>query len=129
VILSPAKRFSILVSIPANASGTFQLVTNPYLEGFNTWPNGPGKGPLTLATLQVQGTPVAPFVTPTQLTPPTNYSGISARTRFAAQRTVELTRTEVVPGHPEFLINGGTFPNAPLFEPRLNTTEEWDFSQ
>jgi suppressor of ftsI len=126
----PGRRWSFLVHAPANpAPGQqFLLQTGGFIgllpEGTpdptNQWP------PATLLTIQFAGPPVIggpTFVHGSPLSPPNNVFHdlrLVPESQIAAHRTVVFGEN----GQLE-TINGQPFPNGALFQPRLNTVEEW----
>src|SRR5262249_46087999 len=80
----------------------------------------------TLLTIQFGGAPVSggpTFVHGSPLSPPNNFFHdlrLVPASQIAAHRTVVFGKN----GELE-TINGEPFPNGPLFQPRLNTVEEW----
>lgn len=121
--MPPGRRWSFLVHAPANPApgDEYRLVT----DGFNTndptniWPKA------TLLTIQFAGpTWVGPsFAKGSPLSPPTNlYHDLRTipASQIAAFRTVVFGNDGM-----NELINGQSFPNNTIFQPRLNTVEEW----
>ena len=125
------RRWSFLIHAPATPSPgqTFQFNSLGFasqskpVDPTNQWPAAP------LFTIQFAGVPWVPpqgFVTPVDkgpLSPPNNFfkdlRNVPA-SEIAAFRTVQFGED----GEME-LINGNQFPNNPIFQPRLNTVEEW----
>lgn len=123
--LAPGRRASFLVQVPLGTNGnTLQLQSQQFIDGFNTWPNGPGTS-VTLATATVSSTPATPFVVPAQLTPPTNLFQDLRNATVAEHRTLVFDQGLAANGSFVFPINGQLFPNVPLIQPRLDTVEEW----
>lgn len=124
LLIPPAARFSLLVQGPP--AGTYQLITEYWDDGFFQWPpsfNGPNgyEDGYPLATIESAGPAMPPFPVPKQLSPPSDL--------FVPlqNRKVDFNRTAVFTiAFPAFLINGGEFPENPVFQPRLNTVEQWD---
>lgn len=126
IFLDPGKRYSFIVQ--GGAPGTYQLnslgfnsTTTPRQLGPHSWPAASN-----ILTLNVVGPLTPPAPVPTQLTPPNNSFEELRNASIAASRTVVFSQ-DVGPGvtNPGFLVNGQVFPNPPLFQPRLNTVEEW----
>ncbi len=124
LLLPSGQRWSLLIQ-GGQAGQTWTLQTAGYNMGFYTWP------PTTLMTITFQGTPVAPRPIPTSLTPPNNpYVDLRQlpESQIAQQRTVEFSQEFNSQGVFVFKINGAPFPDNPVFQPRLNTVEEWTLS-
>jgi FtsP/CotA-like multicopper oxidase with cupredoxin domain len=120
----PGRRFSFTFPPPSSmgmaVAGTYELRTNGFNDGTNSWPQ------TTLMTITYTGPsiplPPAPVVNGQALSPP-NQNFVDLRgpdVEIAATRTVVFTED----GDMAF-INGEQFPDPPLFQPRLNTVEEW----
>lgn len=128
LLTAPGVRFSMLVD--GLAAGEYELVMDGYSDGFFQWPASLGasayKQGRPLARVIVRGSPVEPQRAVTRLTPPANDF------EFLNLQAVDYSRTAVFSdffpdtGPPQFLINGGQFPNNPVFQPRLNSVEEWE---
>ena len=114
--LGTGGRYSILVTASTIATQNVQL-------NFNN----NGKGGTFNVNMKSAGTLVTPFATPTTLTT-TGYDpfvDLSTAT-VAENRTVTFTIDPNTNGqNAEFQINAETFPNPEIFQPRLNTVEEW----
>jgi len=114
--LGTGGRYSILVTASTTATQNVQL-------NFNN----NGKGGTFNVNMKSAGTLVAPFATPTTLTT-TGYApfvDLSTAT-VAENRTVTFSIDPISAGNnAEFQINAETFPNPEIFQPRLNTVEEW----
>jgi FtsP/CotA-like multicopper oxidase with cupredoxin domain len=119
----PGKRGSLLVQAPATA-GTYYVQSAGLFDGTFEWK------PFTIATLVVEGAPVDSSVKP-----PTTLTVSQGRFSFidlrnlpvAESRTIELTQGPDANGVEHHYINGQVFPNPTVFQPRLNTVEEWTF--
>lgn len=126
VDLGPGNRASFLVQVPPGTNGnTLELRTLPFVDGFNQWPVGSPTTSVVLATAAVGNTPAAPFAVPTQLTPPANYFEDLRDDPVAERRTLVFDQGINAQGQFVFTVNGQTFPNVPLIQPRLGTVEEW----
>lgn len=121
--VSPGQRWSFVLAPPsagANAvAGTYELRTLGYFDGVHAWP------PRTLMTMNYVGNaislPPAPVADGTPLTPP-NQNYVDLRNLpVAAHRVVRFDND----GMGAQLINDAAFPDNPVFQPRLNTVEEW----
>jgi len=130
LFLPPGKRYSVVVQ--AGATGGYDLISQGHFDGFNTWPALPSPATPTspahpaLATITIGGAPVTPVPPPTTLTPPNNTFEDLRNQLVAQTRTVVFDNVFRVPMMPpDFVINGATFPDNPVFEPRLGTVEEW----
>jgi FtsP/CotA-like multicopper oxidase with cupredoxin domain len=114
--LGTGGRYSILVTASTTATQNVQL-------NFNN----NGKGGTFNVNMKSAGTLVAPFATPTTLTT-TGYApfvDLSTAT-VAENRTVTFSIDPISAGqNAEYQINAETFPNPIIFQPRLNTVEEW----
>jgi len=124
LFMAPGKRYSFVVQ--AGPSGGYNLVTTGFDADAGVGPPTNKWLPATLATLTVQGTAVTPVPPPTTLTPPNNPFQDLRNQPVAQSRTVIFSNVFTVPNTPpETLINGEMFPNNPVYEPRLDTVEEW----
>ena len=114
--LGTGGRYSILVTASTTATQNVQL-------NFNN----NGKGGTFNVNMKSAGTLVTPFPTPTTLTTTgyDNFVDLSTAT-VAENRTVTFTIDPNTNGqNAEYQINAETFPNPEIFQPRLNTVEEW----
>jgi FtsP/CotA-like multicopper oxidase with cupredoxin domain len=128
LLIPPGQRYSVLVQGPP--AGTYELAMEQYSDGFFLWPNSSGSYSVgqPLATMVSAGRPppvafaVRPI--PTKLTPPPN-QGIGFEPLNL--QPVDYRRNAVfsISSNFNFLINGQQFPNNPVFQPRLDTVEEW----
>jgi hypothetical protein len=118
--LSPGKRYSFIVSVPntAAAGSTFSFRQLGFFDGDGQWPATP------LTTVKVQGSPVTPFQIPQQLTPPHNAFHDLSNEPITEHRVAVFDQNPEQ-GPSTFSINGQTFPNPPVFQARIGTTEEW----
>lgn len=140
LLIPSGARFSLLVQGPP--AGTYQIEMVPWNDGFSWWPPNPAWSdfggpdnlmpppvPRTLATIVSGGDPVRPLPVPQRLTPPANYFERLDQLPVDYQRIAEYGA--IFEGTPDnltnviFLINGAPFPRNPVFQPRLNTVEEW----
>jgi FtsP/CotA-like multicopper oxidase with cupredoxin domain len=135
LLIPSGARFSLLVQGPP--AGSYQIEMVPFHDGFVWWPTSPSAVFLgdnlpearTLATIVSGGEPVRPPSIPSKLTPPANYFEGLERLPVDYRRAVEYSA--IFEGPPDnltnviFTINGAPFPRNPLFQPRLNTVEEW----
>jgi len=114
--LGTGGRYSILVTASTTATQNVQL-------NFNN----NGKGGTFNVNMKSAGTLVAPFAIPTTLTT-TGYDpfvDLSTAT-VAENRTVTFTIDPISNGqNAEYQINAEIFPNPEIFQPRLDTVEEW----
>ena len=114
--LGTGGRYSILVTASTTATQNVQL-------NFNN----SGKGGTYNVNMKSAGTPVASLPTPTTLTT-TGYDpfvDLSTAT-VAENRTVTFSIDPSTNGqNAEYQINAAIFPNPEIFQPRLNTVEEW----
>ena len=114
--LGTGGRYSILVTASTTATQNVQL-------NFNN----NGKGGTFNVNMKSAGTLVTPFAIPTTLTT-TGYDpfvDLSTAT-VAENRTVTFSIDPISAGNnAEFKINAETFPNPEIFQPKLNTVEEW----
>ena len=125
--LGTGGRVSILVTASAVAGQNVQLIFNNYANQ-----NGTQRIPGTYSVnMKSAGTPVPSLPTPTTLTttgfnPFEDLSAVPAAS-IAENRTVTFSITPFTGGGnlSEFEINGELFPNPEIFQPRLNTVEEW----
>jgi FtsP/CotA-like multicopper oxidase with cupredoxin domain len=113
----PGKRGSLVVDAPANP-GTYVVQSAGLFDGAYEWK------PFTIATLVVEGDPLPPPSPLTTLTAPQGrFSFIDLRALPVAEhRNLVLTQDDNF-----HYINGQVFPNPEVFQPRLNTVEEWTF--
>jgi FtsP/CotA-like multicopper oxidase with cupredoxin domain len=113
----PGKRGSLVVQAPATP-GTYELRSTGLFDGVYEW------RPFTIATLVVEGDPLPPPSPITTLTAPHGrFSFIDLRDMPVAEhRTIVLSQDDKF-----HYINGEVFPNPEVFQPRLNTVEEWTF--
>lgn len=116
--MPPGRRWSVV--IPGGAAGeVWRLQTLGFNDGFHQWPAA------TLMTLTFAGPAVPPPPPVTALTPP-NYNFVDLRNAtVAARRTVVFDQGPDAQGNFIFTINGGAFPDNPVFRPRIGTVEEW----
>lgn len=122
VALPPGRRWSFIIQ-GGQAGQTWTLLTNGFNDGFRQWPATP------LMTITFQGTPAQPRTIPTTLSPNfplyRDLRQVPA-SQIAQQRTVEFEQgPDPNTGQFVFEINGGEFPNNPVFQPQLGTIEEW----
>jgi len=125
----PGRRWSFTfqppATVPLGQTVQWTIRSRGYLDGFLFWP------PQTLVTLNYTGTPVAmaaPVTAGMALTSPNqNFRDLSQlpATAIAQHRTVLFEQGFNSEGTFVTLVNGGQFPNNPVFNPRLNTVEEW----
>jgi len=116
--LSPGKRYSFIVQVSPNdpVGTTYSFQNVGFYDGQGNWPVR------TLATLQVQGTPVTtPFQIPAHLSPPNNLFHDLTNAPIVEHRVVTFGQTATTD-----TINGQQFPDPPVFQARLNTVEEWE---
>ena len=132
---SPGNRFAILVTTPpvgqnlvlemaqtglldqgTAGNGFPQFIPYSYSNGFNP---APPQVLLTATPTLGNGTTIA---TPTTLTSNTTFVDLSTAT-VATSRSVIFNETFT--DGPQFFINGQQFPSNTVFQPRLNTVEEW----
>jgi FtsP/CotA-like multicopper oxidase with cupredoxin domain len=114
--LGTGGRYSILVTASTTATQNVQL-------NFNN----NGKGGTFNVNMKSAGTLVTPFATPTTLTTTGYDAFVDLSTATVAEnRTVTFSIDPISAGNnAEFQINAETFPNPEIFQPRLNTVEEW----
>jgi suppressor of ftsI len=114
---TPGRRWSFTFQPPA-AAATWTIQTSGFLAGGESWP---AQVLMTIDFVGANAGQTAPAAN-TVLTPPNNlFHDLSgAAVPIAAHRTVIFTQTGGLS-----LINGQTFPNNPVFQPRLGTVEEW----
>ena len=114
--LGTGGRYSILVTASTTATQNVQL-------NFNN----NGKGGTFNVNMTSAGTLVTPFPTPTTLTTTGYDAFVDLSTATVAEnRTVTFTIDPNTNGqNAEYQINAETFPNPEIFQPRLNTVEEW----
>ena len=114
--LGTGGRYSILVTASTTATQNVQL-------NFNN----NGKGGTFNVNMKSDGTLVAPFATPTTLTTTGYNAFVDLSTATVAEnRTVTFSIDPITAGqNAEYQINAETFPNPEIFQPRLNTVEEW----
>ena len=140
VLMPSGVRFSLLVQGPP--AGSYALEAVPWNDGFVVWPTSPTARFLgenlpesrTLATIVSGGNPQPPRPVPARLTPPANYFEPLNQMPVDYHREAEYdaefeggpsdqTLTNVI-----FYVNHAPFPRNPVFQPRLNTVEEWRLS-
>jgi FtsP/CotA-like multicopper oxidase with cupredoxin domain len=114
--LGTGGRYSILVTASTTATQNVQL-------NFNN----NGKGGTFNVNMKSAGTLVTPFPTPTTLTTTGYDAFVDLSTATVAEnRTVTFSIDPISAGqNAEYQINAETFPNPIIFQPRLNTVEEW----
>jgi FtsP/CotA-like multicopper oxidase with cupredoxin domain len=114
--LGTGGRYSILVTASTTATQNVQL-------NFNN----NGKGGTFNVNMKSAGTLVTPFATPTTLTTTGYDAFVDLSTATVAEnRTVTFSIDPITAGqNAEYQINAETFPNPEIFQPRLNTVEEW----
>jgi FtsP/CotA-like multicopper oxidase with cupredoxin domain len=123
--LGTGGRISILVTASTIANQNVQLIFNNYANN-----NGTQRIPGTYSVnMKSAGTLVPSLPTPTTLTttgfnPFVDLSTVPAA-GIAENRTVTFSITGPGGNLNEFEINGEIFPNPEIFQPRLNTVEEW----
>lgn len=121
--MPPGRRWSFTFAPPTTAVNGWKLVSTGFNDGTHQWPGTPLK-PLVLMTINFTGSGTAPTI-PTQLTPPENYFEDLRNAPVAKQRTVIFGEMTDSSGNMVDTINGAVFPNNEVFQPRLNTVEEW----
>src|SRR5207302_5204877 len=95
--------------------GTYEFRTLGFDDGTRVWPAR------VLATLVSEGEPALPPEIPSVLTPPANYFTDLRNEQVAVTRTALFGA-----GHFSFTITGQGFdPGTVVFQPQLNTVEEW----
>lgn len=136
----PGRRWSFTFNPPTSAT-TWFLTTNIGInDGTHKWPpppstpgleavaaNGKLMPNLNLLTIRFLGSAPPPPPVAQTLTPPANYFRDLAKvpdSEIAARRTVLFGET-MDGANMIATINGAQFPNNPVFQPRLNTVEEW----
>lgn len=118
MLIPTGARRSILVQFPV--AGTYELKTYLFNDGFNIWPDR------TLATVNCAGPQVPVFVVPDELSPPNNQFRPLNNFHVDLDRPVLFNAAFPANEPPQFLINGGQFPENPVYQPRLNTVEQWE---
>jgi len=114
--MEPGKRFSVIVQ--GGDPGTYEFRTLGFDDGTRVWPAR------VLATLVTEGDPALPREIPSVLTPPANYFTDLRNEQVAVTRTALFGA-----GRFSFTINGQVFdPDTVVFQPQLNTVEEWVLS-
>jgi FtsP/CotA-like multicopper oxidase with cupredoxin domain len=125
LLVPPATRYALVVQGPP--AGTYELVMEPWFDGFHTWPvNDPGASQ-ALATIVSAGAQQTPIPIPASLTAPNNaFEPLNVLGDDKVYRRTATWQTALdTAGNFYTLINGRQFPDNPLFQPRLNTVEEW----
>lgn len=128
--MPPGRRMSFSFTPSPTATGAdnaYYLVSTGLFDGFNTWP-GSAASPLLLMRINFTD-PAAPSTLPargtslTYASPPfQNYEDL----RLVPEAEIAARRQVVFGVDGDFqLINGQAFSNNPLFQPRVDTVEEW----
>ena len=134
LIVAPGSRYSFVITAPSTANTSYTLKANDIQSG-----NKQGSYPISLVTFttnNISGTTLSPAIsTGTALTSKTNPAFVDLSTApIAASRTVVFSSTVANPNAGssisggsgnQFQINGEAFPDNVIFQPRLNTVEEW----
>jgi FtsP/CotA-like multicopper oxidase with cupredoxin domain len=126
LLFPPGQRYSLIVQGPP--AGTYELAMEQYSDGFFIWPSsttGVYSLGYPLATVVSSGSPVPPQPIPQRLTPPTDQFENLSKQRVNFRRNAVFSIGQDAQGNAIFLINGQQFPKNPVFQPRLNTVEEW----
>ncbi len=123
--LGTGGRYSILVTAPSVGQNV-QLIFNNYATGSSGGQKIPGTYSVNMLSA---GAPVSSLPTPTTLTttgynPFVDLSTVPAAD-IAENRTVTFSIVPRGGSGSQFEINGEVFPNPEIFQPRLNTVEEW----
>lgn len=121
--MPPGRRWSFTFAPPTTAVNGWKLVSTGFNDGTHQWP-GTQASPLVLMTINFTGSGAAPTI-PTQLTPPESYFEDLRNATVAMQRTVVFGEITTPSGEMIDTINGAVFPDNEVFQPRLNTVEEW----
>ena len=134
LIVAPGSRYSFVITAPSTANTSYTLKANDIQSG-----NKQGSYPISLVTFttnNISGTTLSPAIsTGTALTSKSNPAFVDLSTAtIAANRTVVFSSTVANPNGGssisggsgnQFQINGEAFPDNVIFQPRLNTVEEW----
>jgi FtsP/CotA-like multicopper oxidase with cupredoxin domain len=134
LIIAPGSRYSFVITAPSTANTSYTLKANDIASG-----NKQGSYPISLVTFttnNTNGTTLSPVIsTGTALTSPSNNAFVDLSTApIAANRTVVFSSQVANPnagnsisggGGNAFQINGESFPENVIFQPRLGTVEEW----
>ena len=121
LVLGTGGRYSILVTAPAVAGQSVRLQMNSQ--------NNAGINNLYNVTMTSSGASVSSLPTPTTLTTTGYQAFVNLSTATVDEnRTVTFTIDPNPQGNgnnSQFQINGETFPNPQISQPRLNDVEEW----
>ena len=134
LIVAPGSRYSFVITAPSTAGQSYTLKASDIQSGTKK-----STYPISLVTItanNTNGTTLSPAIsTGTVLTSSTNPAFVDLSTApIAATRTVVFSSQVANPNAAnsiaggtgnQFQINGEAFPDNIIFQPRLNTVEEW----
>jgi len=134
LIVAPGSRYSFVITAPSTAGQSYTLKASDIQSGTKK-----STYPISLVTItanNTNGTTLSPAIsTGTVLTSSTNPAFVDLSTApIAATRTVVFSSQVANPNAAnsiaggtgnQFQINGEAFPDNVIFQPRLNTVEEW----
>lgn len=132
LIIAPGSRYSFVITAPSTANTSYTLKASDIGSG-----NTASTYPISLVTIKTSTTfgSTSGINTSTVLTSSTNPAFVDLSTApIAANRTVVFSSTVANPNAGgsiaggagnQFQINEEAFPDNVIFQPRLNTVEEW----
>ncbi len=120
--MPPGRRWTWAFTPPPNAVSGWKLRLDDVNDGTHVWPGT--VIPVDLLTINFVGSQPAdpPLGT---LTPPNSFYHDLRSLPVDVQRMVVFGETVSPGGSLMTTINGAMFPNNPVFQPRLNSLEEW----
>jgi len=135
LIIAPGSRYSFVITAPSTAGTSYTLKAFDIQAGTST-PSSSLAISLVTITASTTISPTQPIInTGTVLTSSTNSAFVDLSTAtIAANRTVVFSSQIANPNAGgsiaggagnQFQINGEAFPDNVIFQPRLNTVEEW----
>ncbi len=134
LIIAPGSRYSFVITAPLNANTSYTLKAFDIASGTSTPASSSAISLVTITASTIIGSTSA-INTSTVLTSSTNPAFVDLSTAtIAANRTVVFSSQVANPnagssisggGGNQFQINGESFPDNVIFQPRLGTVEEW----
>jgi FtsP/CotA-like multicopper oxidase with cupredoxin domain len=134
LIIAPGSRYSFVITAPLNANTSYTLKAFDIASGTSTPASSSAISLVTITASTIIGSTSA-INTSTVLTSSTNPAFVDLSTAtIAANRTVVFSSQVANPnagnsisggGGNQFQINGESFPENVIFQPRLGTVEEW----
>jgi len=134
LIIAPGSRYSFVITAPLNANTSYTLKAFDIASGTSAPASSSAISLVTITASTIIGSTSA-INTSTVLTSSTNPAFVDLSTAtIAANRTVVFSSQVANPnagnsisggGGNQFQINGESFPENVIFQPRLGTVEEW----